>query len=267
MNFLREWMWHGDIYIHNRHPTSAGSICLPASSFVLQRSSSALLHVLQPDNVCICVRASVWVSGWMGVFKCVCVSVEGHVQVHPSFQDRLCLLLICAFSWCTSAPPPPVNLCKHQRQQLFYFGAKNSWECKQQCSRQKLALSLNHALENRVTGCRSTTAYERYCKAIEFRFQLPHFQLCDSRTTGHLTRIMWKPELRFFQSAAKEIRARLFRINTATWVPGQKNAIKGSKRNYKQAKQLNFIFGNPLTSFAKKGKWLSNWTKAQAIKN
>jgi len=103
MNFLREWMWHGDIYIHNRHPTSAGSICLPASSFVLQRSSSALLHVLQPDNVCICVRASVWVSGWLGVLKCVCVSVEGHVQVHPSFQDRLCLLLICAFSWCTSA--------------------------------------------------------------------------------------------------------------------------------------------------------------------
>jgi len=78
---------------------------------------------------------------------------------------------------------------------------------------------------------------------------------------------MWKPELRFFQSAAKEIRARLFRINTATWVPGQKNAIKASKRNYKQAEQLNFIFGNPLTSLAKKGKWLSNWTKAKAIKN
>jgi len=112
MNFLCEWMWHGDIYIHNRHPTSAGSICLPASSFVLQRSSFALLHVLQPDNVCICVRASVWVNGWLGwlpVNVCAWVLKAMFKYILLSRTDFVCFWF-ALFRGALPPPPPFLSL-------------------------------------------------------------------------------------------------------------------------------------------------------------
>jgi len=93
-------------HLHPQPTSDIRWLHLPAS-FVLRPSAEFFCSLACPAarqcvHLCAWERVSEWVAGLFAC-ECVCVSVEGHVQVRPSFQDRLCLLLICAFSWCTSA--------------------------------------------------------------------------------------------------------------------------------------------------------------------
>lgn len=142
-------------------------------------------------------------------------------------------------SLATYPPKPPLNLCKHAPQQLFYFGAKNSWERKQQSSLfHSIAL-----LKTLLQDVGQTLRMSDIAKAIEFRFQLAHFQLCDSRTTERSARLMWKVQRMVFQKPAEEICARLFRINTETCVPGSwKKRNKRKETLLQRGRTIEFYF-------------------------